>query len=425
MLKLITYITERKLLKETIWSFLSKAIPFPFFLLTNIVLARQLNPELYGQWSVLYSFITILVLISQFGLDNSARKKIAEYRNQEELGDILKHSFILRFFLSILFVSILLIIKVPLLQKFHYFQFDPIFNAAIIFIFLTNIVEFLKDVFQGLHRIKFNFIINVFEYITKLIFLIVGFYVSTSLFSVLFAFNIALLVTTVAGLIILVFAFYPQLKIHSKKLFYREILYYSAPLFFINIGFALATEIDTVLLATLRGNTEAGVFSVAKQLVNKLPHISFALSMGTMPIFAHITKDNRESLQEKFSTLVKINTLIFLCISIIICLTSWFWLPALYGEAYKGAIVPLLLLMPYLLFFSYSALANTFLDYQNKAHKRALHLIAILVVNIILNVLFIPPFGAAGAAIATSLAYVPYTILNWREIKNVWLQFSK
>jgi O-antigen/teichoic acid export membrane protein len=36
-----------------------------------------------------------------------------------------------------------------------------------------------------------------------------------------------------------------------------------------------------------------------------------------------------------------------------------------------------------------------------------------------LNLLLIPKYGAVGASVATSIAYTPYVILNWLEVKKV------
>jgi len=42
-----------------------------------------------------------------------------------------------------------------------------------------------------------------------------------------------------------------------------------------------------------------------------------------------------------------------------------------------------------------------------------------MVLNIILNLILIPRYGAVGASIGTSIAYLPYVILNWLECKKV------
>jgi O-antigen/teichoic acid export membrane protein len=42
-----------------------------------------------------------------------------------------------------------------------------------------------------------------------------------------------------------------------------------------------------------------------------------------------------------------------------------------------------------------------------------------MALNIILNILLIPKYGAIGASIATSIAYTPYVILNWLEVRKI------
>ena len=61
-----------------------------------------------------------------------------------------------------------------------------------------------------------------------------------------------------------------------------------------------------------------------------------------------------------------------------------------------------------------------FLTYQGLAKKRAINLSITVVLNVGLNFLLIPKYGAAGAATATSISFIPYLITNWLEVRKVF-----
>ncbi len=422
--QLTTKVIKKKLVKETIWSILSKGLPFPFFFGINIVLARYLSLEGYGTWSFFYSFLTIVTLLFHFGINAATKNNVARYRESEELGMVLKTSLVLRILLSSIFVLAAVLFRQQILNVIQHQELTTLFLVSLPFIFLTNIVEYLKEVFQGLHRLKYNLIINLSEYGLKLVFLVLALSISASLLSVVLSFTAALVVTIVIGGSCLYFLFYKKTAPNRTRSFYTELIKNSLPLFFVSIGFAIATELDTIMVGMLKGPAEAGVFSAAKQIVNKLPHIAVALSIGSMPIFAHITKENKQKLRRTFSNLLVLNTGVFTVVITGLITTGWWWLPRLYGAEYSASYLPLVLLMPYLLFYSYSTFLSAFLDYQGKAGRRAVNFLVCIVVNIGLNMYLIPRYGAAGTALASSIAYTPYFLLNWLEVRKTWNRYN-
>ena len=92
----------------------------------------------------------------------------------------------------------------------------------------------------------------------------------------------------------------------------------------------------------------------------------------------------------------------------------------IFGKEYLGSVLPLQILTFYIICFSFSIFLSSLLDYQGKAKKRAVNLSFTLIANIILNYILIPPYGAIGAAIATSTSYLPYIILNFIEVRKTF-----
>ena len=81
-----------------------------------------------------------------------------------------------------------------------------------------------------------------------------------------------------------------------------------------------------------------------------------------------------------------------------------------YGIEYKMAGVVMRFLIPYYALYSISNFYGSFLDFRQQAKFRSICFISVIVINLTLNYLLIPIYGAEGAAIATDISLIPYTL---------------
>ena len=414
-------ILKRKFIKETVWSFLTKGITFVLFYLFNIYLARILGVERFGKWSFFFSSLTIFQVLSYFGLNGSSRKFIAQFNYTDKISPILSSAAQLRLATSLLFSLFLVLFSGNIAGIFSGKISQALVLASVPFLFFFGVVEFLKHVFMGLQRIKFNFIINILEYGLKLFFLVGGvyWYKNLEIQKILDIHVCALVITSIAGFVIIMrkYLVWKDIWIFRKQ-FVRNIIKYSYPLFFISIGFVVITEINNVMLGFYHPDAEVGVYAVAGQIVNKLPQIGLAVVMGSMPVFAKLNKMNKDDLEKLLYKLLKVNGLIYGMIITVIFLFADEFIPFIFGEEYIDSVIPLKLLTPFLAVFAFNTILNAFLDYQGLAGKRACYLLMSAGLNIILNFVLIPRYGAEGAAVSNSISYIPYLILSWLEVQN-------
>src|SRR5690606_2604976 len=111
-------------------------------------------------------------------------------------------------------------------------------------------------------------------------------------------------------------------------------------------------EFNTIMLGILSNNEQVGLYAAASQIINKVPHISFAIAAGTMPIFSTINSAKVDKLKSTFYKLLKINSYIMLALSGIILLGSQLILPFVIGDQYTDSVVVLKLLVPYMVVIS-------------------------------------------------------------------------
>lgn len=418
-MRLIKALEKNKILKETSWSFTAKGTAFLLYFLLNVYLARTLGVDGFGTWSFFFSILTIITLLSHFGINASARKFVAQYNKTGELNNVLKSSLKLRLVFSLTFTIILLLVHKPLATLVGRPEFAPLFLLSVPLIIVGGLVEFLKNIFMGLHRLIYNFFVNLLEHGLKLLLVVTCLTVSLDLSNIVNSFTVACFITSVIGFYMLFTKFYGANRPPAEHNFTKKIFEYSIPLFFISIGFLVATEVDTLMLGLLSTDTEVGTYAVAKQIITKLPHISLAIAMGAMPVFAKLNETNRGEFKIMFYKLLKVNALIFAIIVLGLLTLCQFFVPLVFGIRYTASVLPLQILTVYLVCFSFSVFLSTFLDYQGLAKKRAINLVISMGLNIVLNLVLIPTHGAVGAAIATSISYLPYVFLNWIEVQKV------
>ena len=407
-----------KLVRETIWGFATKGITFILFILTNIFLARTLGAELFGRWSFLFSILTIIFLISYFGINSSSKKYVAQYNGTVYLNNVIRDSLKVRCIASLCFFILFLILAAALAFIPDGPELKPIFILSSPLIITMGILYYTKDVYSGLHEIRYNFVLNLVEYGLILFIVMFLFRFEISLPNIVFSMIAATAIAASLGLYFLLRNFYKRTRVARERFFLKDVLGYGLSLFFISVGFLILTEVDVVMLGLLSSEFELGIYAVAKKIVIKLPHVSLALAMGTMPVFAKLNKDNLENLKKLFYRLVRFNIAAFSLIVVLIIAFSKYFIPLLFGEAYISSVLPLNILSVYIFFASVSVLLAQFLDYRGLAKKRMTNLLASLAINISLNLLLIPKYGAVGAAAATLISYTPYFLFNWIAVKR-------
>ena len=419
---------QEKIKKEISWSILSKGISFALFIGANIVLTRGLGVDAYGRWSYFLSVLHIMILIVYAGLNRSSEKYIAQYRDQKEIREVLICSFIERLALSLLLVGIFFLFKDKIIVFFKQTIEYKHFWIIGLLCFLGSFVEWFKKVFNGLHRLKYCFYINILEFGAKLFFLIVFFFYSVTVLSAVKAYTLSFIITVSLGFVFLIKNFILKSPINHEVIeppLWKEILRYSMPLFLFNFGFLFVCEIDTVMLGFLSSSDQVGYYSAAKQVVGKLPHISLAISMGLTPVFANITKENVGQKRNLLKKALKANGLLFGAISVCVVFGAAYIVRLLFGVQYLPSAEIMKILIVYAVVFSFSKYFTSILMYQGKAAKVVCILFICTMINIGLNYLLIPLYGAKGAAISSSIAYVPYTIINYLFVRRLLDKKSK
>ena len=374
----------------------SNFISLFFQVIVGIILANQLGPDGTGLITAIMIVPMLAGTIAKLGIRRSTIYHLGKKLYPEK--DILASLIYLALFISVLWVII---------SYFSYYFIDSRDqNLSLIWIVLmmipfTVIVKFSMGVFVGKRMMKkfnvFQWLPDVLEFTFLLIFIaLMGLDVRKALLALLFS-NIILSVYSVYLIRHYVgfsFAFYPRIILDLLKLG----LVFAISLLVLKLHY----RVDILLLERLSGVKEVGFYALAARFAQKW-QVPFAVGVVIMSRSAHALNQGR--LLENINRLLRLSFLGGLLASIILYLLAPYIIPFLYGEKFLLSVQMLQAILPgILMFIIINTLGNYFAG-QGKVWRILLINLFSFMINIALNLWWIPKWGGIGAAMATNISY--------------------
>jgi O-antigen/teichoic acid export membrane protein len=217
------------------------------------------------------------------------------------------------------------------------------------------------------------------------------------------AFVASRLVVLIAMLVLLRRVIGPVMP-HVDVAAWRELQAAALPLGFFMIALNMYNYIDTLILGSMRSDTEIGWYAASYRLYEGLTYAPSILAAVLTPRLSYLFVENRAAHRGLLMRAVLASAGLGLALGAV---TFWAARPILvrlFGATYEPAVVPLRILAAGALFvfatwILHAAAISTNLD------RRLLLTTAVgLAANVILNLVFIPRWGISGAASATVAA---------------------
>jgi O-antigen/teichoic acid export membrane protein len=173
------------------------------------------------------------------------------------------------------------------------------------------------------------------------------------------------------------------------------------------------------------GLAATGIYSIAVVVAELLWFVSGSL---TQAVYGRIGTPDGARAAATAARVARLGVGLLLLVAPLLWLLAWALLPRVLGEAYRASLVPLALLLPgALLFGGASALSAWFTNHAGRPQVPARVAAVSLCVNGLLAWVLVPALGAAGAALAASVAYtltvallaalfVRHTGTGWRPL---------
>jgi O-antigen/teichoic acid export membrane protein len=386
-------------LKNTAWLFAEKSFAMTLTLFINIVLARYLAPENFGQLSYLMSFMAMLAPFASVGLNALVTREVVN--NNEGTGTVLGTSFFIRllggfFALFVVIVGVLLL-QLDLALSAHWFILAAIANS-----FTAGYVIDLY--FQA--KVKSHYVVKV-----RTVVLVIG--SAAKLIAVSFSADLStfLLIFIAEPIFIAIFLFivYKHVDGNDQWCVNKEygftLVHQSKWLIFSGFMSVIYLKIDQLMLGQMVGMDEVGVYAVAVRLSEVWYFFPAALVASFFPRLLLAKKESNLVYSKQLQQLCDVLFWSAVMLALIIYFCADFIVVLMFGENYAKSAILLKIHIWAGVFIFIRALLSKWLIAENLlVFSLSTHGIA-AVVNVLLNLWWIPLWGGEGAAWATLISY--------------------
>lgn len=192
----------------------------------------------------------------------------------------------------------------------------------------------------------------------------------------------------------------------------RQFLRESWPNIVSNLAVIGYMRVDRLMLTGMNGGESAGVYSAAANLVEVWTIIPMALVNSTTPLLTPLHASHPARYAHELARLARLNAALAWALTIGLAGAGPFAVPLLLGADYASS-VPVLIVLATSLPFAFLGLAAVPWYLNERLTRVAMmrHLLG-AALNVALNLLFIPRWGAPGAAFATTIAFAVAHVLT-------------
>lgn len=398
---------------NTLAQFLSRAMVVVVSLVTTAVLTRWLGVDVYGDYVFISSFILLFVALTDLGTTTIAVRDASAEKTKA--AEIFGNLFSLRLILSLLFFGLLNLLG-AILPQFMGME-RAVFLGSFVLIFLT-LRTMAQAVMQTYFRLDLG---SILEVAASLLFLI-GFwllfivYQSQSIMSVMLVWSSAALFSGLTGLVLA--NKYLTIKFVWQRQEIGRLIKEALP---VGISLLLFTfydrGIDSFLLKTYSGAQAVGFYGLAYKVHANLVLGAAYLLNSLFPVFSSLKNEKVKMLKiykKSFILLFIIALLIFFFGEMLTPLA----VRLLGGLVFKPAELALRILLLATV-FSYFNHLNGYLLIALKEQKIYLYFSIIgLLINLLLNIYFIPQYSFIAAAVITVITEMVMFMLTFLILKN-------
>ena len=389
----------KKYFANTSWLFGQRVFKLVISFIVNIYMIRYLGPTNFGLLSYAISFAGIFTAISTLGLDSIIVRELVNYPSKRD--ELLGSTFYLKLFgafLSIIFIGITLLITS---EEGFTSILILIISSSVLFQTL-NIVDFY---FQAKVEIKNSAIAQFIGLIISSLFKVVLILLKAQLIYFAFAFTLEFFLISIGFVTVYKFKKLNLFKWRFNKSLALNLIKDSWPLILSGLVIAIYMKIDQVMIKNILSDTEVGYYAAAVRISESWYFIPMAICTSLFPSIINAKKINSILYMNRMQKLYDILTWFAVAVAVPITLFSTFIVGILFGQEYISSAPVLTIYIWAGLPVSLGVASSQFLVNENLTKISFSRTLIGMIVNVILNFIFIPIYGIIGSALATLISY--------------------
>ena len=384
---------------NTGWMFSGQMFSLLISFFIGAWLARYLGPENYGVLSYAVAFVGLFGFIASLGVDGILNRELVKY--PEKRDELMGTAFKLKMIGGVLAFSLCII-------SAFIFKTTPLIKLLIILFSFTYILQAINVIsiyFQSEVKSKNNVRAQILATIISSLLKVLVIMLDKGV--------IWIVVVYTLDSLWLGFFFIRSynrfgLKLKTWKFninLAKEILKNSWPLMLASAAWFIYVKIDQVMIGVMLGNYEVGLYAAAVKLVEAWYFIPGIICASLFPAIINAKKTDPGIYRRRLKNLYILMIVTSVAIALPISLLAKPIIYILFGSGYLESVNVLRI-------YAWSSV-GMFLNmaiYQYLISENFvktifwLNLIA-MIVNVVLNLIFIPAFGLLGAAWATLISY--------------------
>ncbi|MBI4090222.1 MAG: flippase, partial [Candidatus Kerfeldbacteria bacterium] len=377
-----------------------------------VYFVRAIGPSDFGHFEPIRTAVPIALILIDFSLSVVLTREVAKAPDR-----------VLSYVNSILSVKILLAI-VALLAGLAINAFFPFSQTTRTLLFLAGCVVAF-DMFtmtftaalRGIQVFRYEAFGIVATQLTSTGAGIIGLKLGFGLYALM----IAILLGSVVNFTYLLIMFrrklgaFPRLGWDSSLL--RRFFGIAVPILGAALLAKLFTYADLYLLLGNAGQTAVGIYRAAHKIPFALEFVPAAFAASLLPAMSYYFVHAREHLTHVFERSLRYLIIFSVPIVVGVFILAEPFVTKLFNRVYLAAVDPLRIMILALPFIFLNFPVGSFLIATNRQVWNTVNLGAAVIVNIGLNLILQPAYGASGAAIAVLISYVLLLTLG---IIQVW-----
>ena len=389
--------------KRDLIVFLFSNIASKFFLgLSGILLARFLTKEDFGLFRTITTFVGLIGIFVNFGLSDfllleASKNKITELKRKTVENYLLLYTI----FFPISLVSYFCIYSKGLFVMF-------IFYLKLLLDWFSNTIMRIFQARNEFKIISFLIFVNAILLFLPVVYL----YISKS---GLEKYVIALLFASFISCFIYIFIYSQKESIKnliSLPRMDKKILMSSFPFFVSGLMAYVYMQSDILMLSFMKGTVEVGRYAVATTLIFAAYLLPTVLYNSFLPKLAAVFGERKE-LNYFYNQFLILTLVLTLPPAVLLFVFSEEILKFIYTYKYVDSKYILKILAIVFLFHSLCFVFGAVITASGNQSLRSKTQILAAITNILLNVIFIPLYGAEGAAFTTAMTEVIIFSLYW------------
>ena len=385
-----------RLASNTAIGFVGNVIQRGLSFIATLILARGLGGEGFGLYSYVVSYMFLFAFLGDLGVERVVTREVA--RDPARAGELLGSALVVKLALSGL--AMIAAVATALAIGMERAAFHCVVLASL---GLPMSIELIfRGYFQSRYQVAYTYAINL---PTTLIF-IAGALAVVALGLPVYALFIVGLATAplILAALFWLSRYRMQLRFEPRWRTMRGMLRDSAALGGFIFLFALSMRLDQLMLHHLSGDLAVGWYAVGVRLSEALGLVPEALMMTLFPLLVSSEHAAPERFHHTYRLGFKYLAAASVLFATLLTILREPVVVLLFGPDYVPA-APSLAVLAWNMFFGYLGVIYLSLFIAQARQRLLLFVSAVaLAVNIVLNLLWIPPYGATGAAAATLAA---------------------